>query len=130
APRKLQASEPPGDGRGRVDGKNTPRPCRVVAARSGCAYLVRFSLPRPRERRPGTGLALDYASAPTRTRSKHALQYTGRSYRGKNGTVVSTPHAAQTTACISRGSRPSRSRRRAARHSGQRWGSFINPFSR
>jgi hypothetical protein len=45
------------------------------------------------------------------------------------GTVASAPHCAQMTECISRESRPDRSRRREARQAGQRCGSFISPFS-
>ncbi len=44
--------------------------------------------------------------------------------------MVETPHSAQITGCISRGPAPERSLRLAARQVGQRWGSFIRPFSR
>ena len=67
-----------------------------------------------------------------RTCSKQALQYTGRSSLGTKGTVVGAPQPAQVTAVISRGAPMpvDRSRRRLALHVGQRWGSFIKPFSR
>ena len=37
-----------------------------------------------------------------RCRLKQSSQYTGRSPLGLKGTVVSLPHSAQTTGCISR----------------------------
>ena len=60
---------------------------------------------------------------------KQSLQYTGLSPRGRNGTIVSTPHWAQTAGCISR-SPPPKPRcafLRAPRHSGQRLGSLVYP---
>ena len=62
---------------------------------------------------------------------KQSLQYTGRSPRGRNGTMVSVPHWAQTTGCISRGALPNPPRSwflRALRHSGQRLGSLVYPL--
>lgn len=76
----------------------------------------------------GDWLCDTYLAAPLIC-SKQPLQYTGRSFLGTNGTVASAPHCAQITVCISRGSRPARSRRRVERQAGHRWGSFINPFS-
>ena len=43
------------------------------------------------------------AEADVRCCLKQSLQYTGRSPLGLKGTVVSLPHSAQTTGCISRG---------------------------
>ena len=60
---------------------------------------------------------------------KQSLQYTGRSPRGTKGTIVSTPHWAHTTGCISLGPLPYPRcwLLRALRHSGQRLGSFVYP---
>ena len=68
---------------------------------------------------------------------KQSLQYTGRSPRGRKGTVVSLPQSAQTAGCISRGPCPNparsppppRSALRDCLQAGQRLGSFVNPFS-
>jgi len=65
-----------------------------------------------------------------RSCSKQLLQYTGRSRRGTNGTVAVPPHPAHGTDVNSRPAPDDRSRRRFARHDGQRWGSLSNPFSR
>ena len=64
---------------------------------------------------------------------KQSLQYTGLSPRGKKGTIVSTPHWAQTAGCISRGPPPPPPNPppwflRAPRHAGQRVGSLVNPL--
>ena len=65
---------------------------------------------------------------PARTLSKQALQYTGRSFRGANGTTAWPPQAPQIAAWNSRGPSLDRARFATARHDGQRWGSLVNPL--
>jgi hypothetical protein len=70
----------------------------------------------------------DAVRVPARTLSKHELQYTGRSFRGANGTIACPPQAPQIAAWNSRGPSFERARLAIARHDGQRWGSFVNPL--
>ncbi|MPN39031.1 hypothetical protein SDC9_186557 [bioreactor metagenome] len=67
----------------------------------------------------------DYASC--LCSAKHALQYTGRSSRGLNGTLATPPQFAQVASNISRS--PLAPFLRASRQVLQRWGSFTKPFS-
>jgi hypothetical protein len=61
---------------------------------------------------------------------KQSPQYTGRSRRGTKGTVASLPHWAQVIVEVfsAVGALP-RLLRRLALQVGQRWGTFISPFS-
>ena len=70
----------------------------------------------------------DSLSVPARTLSKHELQYTGRSFRGANGTIAWPPQLPQIAAWNSRGPPAVRACFAAARHAGQRWGSFSRPL--
>ena len=70
----------------------------------------------------------DSLSVPARTLSKHELQYTGRSLRGANGTIAWPPQLQQIAAWNSRGPPAVRACFAAARHAGQRWGSFSRPL--
>ena len=58
---------------------------------------------------------------------KQSRQYTGRAPVGTNGTWVGLPQFEQTTSCITRARPLPSAARRAARHSGQRRGSFWSP---
>jgi len=57
---------------------------------------------------------------PARTLSKHELQYTGRSFRGANGTIACQPQLPQIAAWNSRGPPLVRARLATARQDGQR----------
>jgi hypothetical protein len=70
----------------------------------------------------------DSLSVPARTLSKHELQYTGRSFRGANGTIAWPPQLPQIAAWNSRGPPAVRACLAAARHAGHRWGSFSRPL--
>jgi hypothetical protein len=75
----------------------------------------------------GAGAAADSA----RTLSKQVEQYTGRSFRGWNGTTAWPPQLLQIAAWYSRvptGPPEARARFAAARHVGHRWGSLVNPL--
>ena len=65
---------------------------------------------------------------PALTLSKHELQYTGRSFRGANGTTAWPPQAPQIAAWNSLGPSVERARFAIARQDGQRWGSLVNPL--
>jgi hypothetical protein len=60
---------------------------------------------------------------------KQSPQYTGRSRRGTKGTVASLPHWAQLIVEELSAADAPRLLRRLARQVGQRWGTFISPFS-
>jgi len=60
-----------------------------------------------------------------RTLSKHVLQYTGRSFRGANGTVAWPPHAPHTAVWYSRTLPAVRARFAAALQDGHRCGSLV-----
>jgi hypothetical protein len=68
------------------------------------------------------------AIVPARTLSKHELQYTGRSFRGANGTIAWPPQLPQIAAWNSRGPPLVRARLATARQDGQRCGSFNSPL--
>src|SRR4029077_7404340 len=66
--------------------------------------------------------------SPERPSSKHVLQYTGRSFRGANGTTAWPPQAPQIAAWNSRGPSVDRARLATALHDGHRWGSLVKPL--
>lgn len=76
---------------------------------------------------PGQAPA-DASIVPARTLSKQVLQYTGRSFRGANGTIAWPPQWPQIAAWNSRGPPTVRARLATARHDGQRCGSFKRPL--
>ena len=69
-----------------------------------------------------TGTGASGAATPARTLSKHELQYTGRSFRGANGTIAWPPQLPQIAAWNSRGPPTVRARLATARQEGHRWG--------